>query len=135
MPKASLSKTKPAGSSNISWQQQYKHQLVNNGDGWLKTSSKEDKGAVIAFTVKAIKSAHSETHKDSPLPDQLADVCRFNWFLVSSLRYYHTIDKKFKLRLLTILVLGEDALTRLCQNHKTRGERTSIKKPTPSAML
>ena len=135
MPKASSSKTKQAGSSNISWQRQYKRQLVDNEDGWLKTSSKEDEDAVIAFTVKAIQTAHGKTHEDSPLPDQLAEVRRFNRFLVSSLRHYHTIDRKFRLGSLTMLVPWEDTLDRLCQNHKTREQRTSIKKPTPSATL
>jgi len=67
----------------------------------LKTSSKEDEDAVIAFTVKAIQTAHGKTHEDSPLPDQLAEVRRFNRFLVGSLRHYHTIDRKFGLGSLT----------------------------------
>jgi hypothetical protein len=117
MPKASSSKTKPADS--LSWQRQYKRQLVNNEEGWLKTSSKEDEDAVIASTVKAIQSTHGETHEDGRLPDKLADVCIFNQFLINSLRHF---DRKFEPGLLTTLEPGEDALARRCQSHKTRAE-------------
>jgi hypothetical protein len=117
MPKASSSKTKPPGS--LSWQRQYKRQLVDNEEGWLKTSSKEDEDAVIASTVKAIQSAHGETCEDGPLPDKLADVRIFNQFLINSLRHF---DRKFELGLLTTPVQREDALARQCQSHKTRAE-------------